>query len=78
MSTQIAVRLPEELVEFIDRLVADGRAPSRAAVVNQVLQREWRRELAARDAAILAAVAKNDDMDALAEHAARTPLDDLD
>ncbi len=78
VSMQIAVRLPEELVEFIDRLVADGRAPSRAAVVSQALQRERRRELAARDAAILATVAENDDLDALAEYAARTPLDDLD
>jgi Arc/MetJ-type ribon-helix-helix transcriptional regulator len=79
VSTQIAVRLPEELVEFIDRLVADGRAPSRAAVVSQALQRERRRELAARDAAILAGVTENDDdLDALAEYAARTPLDDLD
>lgn len=78
VSTQIAVRLPEELVEFIDRLVADGRAPSRAAVVSQALQRERRRELAARDAAILATVAKNDDLDVLAEYAARMPLDDLD
>jgi antitoxin MazE3 len=81
MSTQIAVRLPEELVEFIDRLVSDGRAPSRAAVVSQALQRERRRELAARDVAILAAAAGDDDLDdldALAEHVARTPLDDLD
>jgi Arc/MetJ-type ribon-helix-helix transcriptional regulator len=78
VSTQIAVRLPEELVEFIDRLVADGRAPSRAAVVSQALQRERRRELAARDAAILASLERDEDMDALADHAARTPLDDLD
>jgi Arc/MetJ-type ribon-helix-helix transcriptional regulator len=78
VSRQIAVRLPEELGEFIDRLVADGRAPSRAAVVSQALQRERRRELAARDADILAAVAGDDDLDALAQHAARTPLDDLD
>jgi Arc/MetJ-type ribon-helix-helix transcriptional regulator len=78
MSTQIAVRLPEELVDFIDRLVAEGRAPSRAAVVSAAIQRERRRELAARDAAILAAAGKDDDLDALAEHAARTPLDDLD
>lgn len=78
VSAQIAVRLPEELVEFIDRLVADGRASSRAAVVSQALQRERRRELAARDAAILAADGEDDDLDALAEHAARTPLDDLD
>ncbi|RBY78962.1 antitoxin [Geodermatophilus sp. TF02-6] len=79
MSTQIAVRLPEELIEFIDRLVSDGRAPSRAAVVSRALQRERRRESAARDAAILAAATEeDDDLDALAEHAARTPLDDLD
>ena len=78
MSTQIAVRLNEELVEFIDRLVADGRAPSRAAVVSRALQRERRREIAARDAAILAAEGDDEDLDALAEHAARTPLDDLD
>jgi Arc/MetJ-type ribon-helix-helix transcriptional regulator len=76
MSTQIAVRLPEELVGFIDQLVAAGRATSRAAVVSRALERERRRELAARDAAILAA-GGDDDMDALAEHAVRTSLDDL-
>ena len=78
MSTQIAVRLPEELVEFIDRLVAEGRAPSRAAVVSSAIKREQRRERAARDAAILAATGGDDDLDALARHAVRTPLDDLD
>jgi Arc/MetJ-type ribon-helix-helix transcriptional regulator len=79
MSTQIAVRLPEELVEFVDRLVSDGRAPSRAAVVSRALHRELRREIAARDAAILAAAgAPQDDLDALAEYAARIPLTDLD
>ncbi|WP_110007685.1 ribbon-helix-helix domain-containing protein [Geodermatophilus normandii] len=78
MSTQIAVRLPEELVAFIDQLVADGRAPSRAAVVSQALRRQQRREIAARDAAILAADSEADDLDTLAELAARTPLDDLD
>lgn len=75
VSTQIAVRLPEELVEFIDRLVAQGRAPSRAAVVSRAIRREQRRELASRDAAILAAAREDDDLDSLAEHAARTPLD---
>jgi Arc/MetJ-type ribon-helix-helix transcriptional regulator len=80
VSTQIAVRLPEELVEFIDQLVSDGRATSRAAVVSRALHRELRREVAARDAAILAAgtAADDDDLDALARHAARVPLDDLD
>jgi antitoxin MazE3 len=78
VSTRIAVRLPEELVEFIDQLVSDGRASSRAAVVGQALRRERRRRIAARDAAILAADPGPDDLDALAEHASRTPLDDLD
>jgi Arc/MetJ-type ribon-helix-helix transcriptional regulator len=80
VSTQIAVRLPEELVEFIDRLVSDGRAPSRAAVVSRALQRERRREIAAHDAAILAAQgpADDDDLDQLARHVVNTPLDDLD
>ncbi|SEM14252.1 Ribbon-helix-helix protein, copG family [Blastococcus sp. DSM 46786] len=78
MSIQIAVRLPDELVEFLDQLVSDGRAPSRAAVVSRALHRERRREIAARDAAILAAAdGEDDDLDALAEHAARVPLDDL-
>jgi Arc/MetJ-type ribon-helix-helix transcriptional regulator len=79
VSTQIAVRLPEELVEFIDHLVAEGRAPSRAAVVSRALQRERRREIAARDATILAAAQGGaDDLDDLARHAARIPMDDLD
>ncbi|MGY1606368.1 ribbon-helix-helix domain-containing protein [Geodermatophilus sp. SYSU D00700] len=78
MSTQIAVRLPEELVAFIDQLVSEGRAPSRAAVVGQALRREQRRQIAARDAAILATEPGADDLDDLAEYAARTPLDDLD
>lgn len=40
MSRQIAVRLPEDLVDFVDRLVAGGAAKSRAAVVSRALQRE--------------------------------------
>ncbi|WP_142459467.1 ribbon-helix-helix domain-containing protein [Geodermatophilus aquaeductus] len=78
MSTRIAVRLPDELVAFVDQLVPDGRAASRAAVVSQALQRERRRQIAAHDAAILTADSRADDLDALAERAARTPLDDLD
>ena len=79
MSTQIAVRLPDELVAFVDQLVHDGRAASRAAVVSRALHRELRRELAARDAAILAAGGgEPDDMDDLARHVVSTPLDDLD
>lgn len=78
MSKQIAVRLPDDIVAFIDVLVDDGRARSRAEVVTRALDRERRREIAARDAAILATVATDPDLDRLAEHAARTPMDDLD
>jgi hypothetical protein len=48
-------------------------------VVSLALHRERLREIAARDAAILAAVDdRDDDLDALAGHAAGVPLDDLD
>lgn len=74
MSKQIAVRLPDELVGFVDRLVADGAAPSRAAVVSRALERERRRTVAERDAEILARVGDDPDMQRLAEHAAGAPL----
>jgi Arc/MetJ-type ribon-helix-helix transcriptional regulator len=40
MSKQIAVRLPEDLVRFVDEIVAAGDQPSRAAVVTKALERE--------------------------------------
>lgn len=79
MSKQIAVRLPEDLVAFLDDLVAQGQALSRAAAVSQAVERQRRREIAERDAAILARTKDDDDgLDRLAEFAAGTPLDDLD
>jgi Arc/MetJ-type ribon-helix-helix transcriptional regulator len=75
VSIQIAVRLQESTVEFLDRLVADGQATSRASVVEQALAREFRRLVAARDAAILAASGADPDLDGLADYAARAPLD---
>jgi Arc/MetJ-type ribon-helix-helix transcriptional regulator len=75
MTIQIAVRLPDSMVEFLDRLVAEGQAPSRASVVERALAREFRREIAARDAAILAETGPDHDMDSLADYAARAPLD---
>jgi Arc/MetJ-type ribon-helix-helix transcriptional regulator len=78
MSKQIAVRLPDDIVEFIDQLVDSGAASSRAVVVARAVDRERRREIAARDAAILAQVRSDPDLDSLAEYAARTSLDDLD
>ncbi|HEY8828288.1 MAG TPA: hypothetical protein VIM17_11080 [Jatrophihabitantaceae bacterium] len=78
MSKQIAVRLPDDIVEFIDQLVEHGQASSRAVVVARAVDRERRRETAARDAAILARAGADPDLDSLAEYAARMPLADLD
>lgn len=78
MSRQIAVRLPDDLVEFIDQVVERGRASSRAAVIARAVDRERRREIAERDAAILAKSGPDPEFDQLAAFAATTPLPDLD
>lgn len=75
MSKQIAVRLPDELVAFVDELVARGESPSRAAVVTRALKRERRRVVASRDAHIYATTPPDEDLLALAEWGARHPLD---
>ncbi|MCL2465563.1 MAG: hypothetical protein FWF28_10930 [Micrococcales bacterium] len=75
MSTQIAVRLPDELVGFVDSCVTSGAAPSRARVVARALERERRRVLAERDAEILRADAARDDMEGLSGWASSKPLD---
>jgi len=75
MSTQIAVRLPDDVVAFVDELVRAGQATSRAAVVTTALERERRRQIAAKDAAILAAAGTDADLDALAEHVVQMPVD---
>lgn len=78
MSKQIAVRLPDDLIEFVDGLVSHGDASSRADVVTRALARERRRQVAAHDAAILASAGADPDLDALARHVAGLPLPDLD
>ncbi|HYB38859.1 MAG TPA: antitoxin [Mycobacterium sp.] len=75
MSIQIAVRLPDDIVAYLDREVSEKRAPSRAAVVVRALEREQRRQIAARDAAILSATEPDHDLDALAEYNAKLALD---
>jgi len=78
MTTQIAIRLPDDLVAFVDDLVRHGDAKSRAAVVTQALERERRRKVAERDAVILAGAGADTDLDSLAEFAAGTSMSDLD
>ena len=77
MSTQIAVRLPDEVVAYLDRAVAAGDAPSRAALVTSALEREMRRRLAERDAELLRRSTGQDDLDALVDWSTRrVELDD--
>lgn len=65
MSTQIAVRLPDEMVAFLDRAVAAGEAPSRAALVASAVEREMRRLVAEHDARVLRTKGAADDLDDL-------------
>ncbi len=67
MSTQIAVRLPDEMVAFLDRIVASGEAPSRAALVATALEREMRRLAAEHDAQLLRSMGAADDLDDLVQ-----------
>jgi Arc/MetJ-type ribon-helix-helix transcriptional regulator len=74
VSTQIAVRLPDELVAFLDSEVAAGEAPSRAAIVARALERERRRRAAEADARVLTA-SPDRDLDALAVWSASRSVD---
>jgi Arc/MetJ-type ribon-helix-helix transcriptional regulator len=74
MSKQIAVRLPEDMVAWVDERVDEGAVASRAELVAHALERERRIAIAARDAEILARADQDADMDNLAEHVAGTPL----
>ncbi|MFN8227444.1 MAG: hypothetical protein U0R18_12105 [Mycobacterium sp.] len=65
MSTQIAVRLSDSLVVALDRVVACGRARSRASLVEAALERELRRLAAEADAETLRGVGPGDDLDAV-------------
>ncbi|SOC56276.1 ribbon-helix-helix domain-containing protein [Ornithinimicrobium cerasi] len=77
MTTQIAVRLPDEMVRFLDRSVASGKAPSRAALVAAALEREMRLDAAQEDAQTLKNEGTADDLDELVTWSAAHPtLDD--
>lgn len=75
MSTQVAVRLSDEIASFIDAEVAAGHAKSRAAVITRALEREKRYQTALSDVEVLERVQEVDDFDELAEYAARLPID---
>jgi Arc/MetJ-type ribon-helix-helix transcriptional regulator len=75
MSIQITVRLPDDLVGFIDAEVVSGVFTSRADAVARALVRERRHRTGLADVAILRAGAQHDDLDALAAHTAAHPID---
>ena len=75
MSKQIAVRLPDDIVHFVDEIVDSGTERSRAAVVTRALERERRRALAERDARILAQAGPDPELAGLAEYATSLPRD---
>lgn len=68
MSKQIAIRLPEDLVAFIDTLVTEGEVSSRAAVVVRALNHEQRRMRIAKDVEILSGSRDSDDFNELAAY----------
>ncbi len=74
MSKQIAVRLPDDLVAFVDEVVGSGSERSRAAVVTRALERERRRVIAASDAEILARTGPDPELEGLAQHMAAAPV----
>lgn len=69
MTTQIAVRLPDELVAYVDALVTQG-AGSRAAVVARALNLYQQQLRGEQDARILEESGDYDDFDDLVGHAA--------
>ncbi len=74
MTTQIAVRLPDDLVDALDEVVALGEATSRADVVTRALRRELRRRRAITD---LERLGGDDDpqLAAWVTHVVRPPVD---
>ena len=77
MSKRIAVPLPDDIVDFIDGLVARGQATSRAVVVERALDRERLRVSAARDATATPVEASRG-LGSRADGAMHTRLDSLD
>ena len=76
MTTQIAVRLPAEMVRFLDDAVAAGHATSRTAIVTSAIEREIRAMMARQDVRMLEHYGAESELDALvAWQAGRIELD---
>lgn len=75
MSTQIAVRLPDELVVYIDELIAQHLVKSRAEFVAKAVARERRHRTAMADVDVLRRVGSDSELDALAAYQAAHPIE---
>jgi Arc/MetJ-type ribon-helix-helix transcriptional regulator len=78
MTTQIALRLPDAVVEFVDAQVSIGAAKSRADFVGRAIRREQRRIAAEHDAEIYAQFGEDPELRGLAEYSAQLPRPELD
>jgi metal-responsive CopG/Arc/MetJ family transcriptional regulator len=75
MTQQIAIRIPDDLVGYLDEAVRSGAGSSRAAIITRALERERRRDAARRDVAILAAAGGYPDLDALVRFTSAGSID---
>ncbi len=77
MTVQIALRLPEETVAYLDSQVRLGRAKSRADIVDRALAKERRREIAEKDLETILRHQKlgTGDFNGLADSVQSTPLE---
>ena len=76
MSIQIAVRLPDQLVNSLDELVDSGAARSRASVIGRALLRELRYQRMLQEVEILnSGIGADEDLDSLARFGSGLPLD---
>jgi Arc/MetJ-type ribon-helix-helix transcriptional regulator len=70
----VVFRIPEQLVDFVDRLVSSGAASSRAEAVARALARDQRRQTALADVAILQEQGPDPDLDALVRYTSAHPV----
>ena len=76
VSIQIAVRLPDQLVNSLDELVDSGAARSRASVIERALLRELRYQRMVQEVEILnSEIGADEDLDSLARFGSGLPLD---
>jgi Arc/MetJ-type ribon-helix-helix transcriptional regulator len=75
MSTQIAVRLPDDVVVYIDGLVEQNVVRSRAEFVAKAIARERRHRTALADVEVLTRVGGDSELDALIAYQAAHPVE---